>query len=151
MAHDEQQFRRLAESLIATFEHMSGKARQLLLTRHNQREAAAKLLLSEPSRIYHYVFINEVCGAHGMKEFESVATMMVNVLTLTYGVPDADAHKFVGDAVKLSLQATKDYVAGTLSLNAIASAIGIRAAKDFKPGEVRNAEAEAFCILVMAA
>ena len=66
-------------------------------------------------------------------------------------MPDADAHKFVGDAVKLSLQATKDYVAGTLSLNAIASAIGIRAAKDFKPGEVRNAEAEAFCILVMAA
>lgn len=150
MAHDEHQFRALAETLIGTFEHISGKARQLLLTRYNAREAAAKLLLSEPSHIYHYVFLNEVCGAHGMQEFESVATMMVNVLTLTYGMPDDEARKYVGDAVRLSLQATKEYVAGSPSLNALASAIGIRAAKDFRPGEVRNAEAEAFCVLVMA-
>ena len=150
MAHDEKLFRETAESLIAGFEHISSRARQLLLTRYGQRDSAHKLLMSEPSRIYHYVFINEVCGLRGMREFESVALMMVNVLTLTYGVPDAEARTYVGDAVKLSLQATKEYVAGTLSLNSIASAMGIRAAKDYKLGEVRNAETEAFCLLVMA-
>jgi hypothetical protein len=150
MAHDEEEFRKVASALIAAFEHISGKARQLLMARHAQRDAAAKLLMSEPSRIYHYVFINEVCTARGMKEFESVATMMVNVLRLTYGVPDDEAHKYVKSAVQLSLPATKEYVSGNLSVNAIASAMGIRAGKDFVPGEVKNADAEAFCLLVMA-
>ena len=150
MPHDEKVFRDTAEALIASFQHISTKARQLLLARHNQRDAAHKLLMSDASRIYHYVFINEVCTARGMKEFESVATMMINVLTLTYGVPDNEAGKYVERAVKLSLQATKEYVSGTNSLNAIASAMGIRAGKDFKEGEVRNADAEAFCLLVLA-
>ena len=32
----------------------------------------------------------------------------------------------------------------------IASAMGIRAGKDFVPGEVRNSDCESFCLLVMA-
>lgn len=150
MVHDENEFRATATALIAAFEHISGRARQLLMSRHGQRDTAAKLLMSEPSRVYHYVFVNEVCAARGMKEFESVATMMVNVLTLTYGVPEAEAHGYVKSAVQLSLPATKEYVSGTLSLNSIASAMGIRAGKDFVPGEVKNADCEAFCLLVMA-
>ncbi len=150
MPHDETAFRETAAALIAAFEHVSGRARQLLLSRYGQRDAAQKLLMSDPSRIYHYVFINEVCAARGMKEFESVALMMVNVLTLTYGVPEAEAHKYVKDAVTLSLPATKEYVAGTLTLNAIAASMSIRAGKEFVPGEVRNADSEAFSLLVMA-
>ena len=88
--------------------------------------------------------------ARGMKEFESVALMMVNVLTLTYGVPEAEAHTYVKEAVTLSLPATKEYVAGTLTLNAIAASMSIRAGKEFVPGEVRNADSEAFSLLVMA-
>ena len=74
----------------------------------------------------------------------------VNVLTLTYGVPEEEASKYVKSAVPLSLPATKEYVAGTLTLNALAASLGIRAGKELVPGEVRNADSETFSLLVMA-
>ncbi len=87
MAHGETLFRATATALISAFEPISGRARQLLPTRYNQRAAARKMLMSDPARV---------------------------------------------------------------SLNAIASAMGIRAGKDFVPGEVRSADCESVCLFVMA-